>query len=127
MSKQRFAIAASSMFLLAGVMTFTAPANKDSVRLTGYVTDTWCGVNRDTKAPSVECTKECVQDKGAQYAFYDTAANKVYILNPQSLAAKYAGQPVTVSGTIDATSQKFATMRGESEGLTLTATSISPK
>ena len=92
----------------------------------GYVTDTWCGVNRDTKAPTSECTRECVASKGAKYAFYNLADGKVYVLNPQTEAAKYAGQRVTVTGVAGSQAIAVKTMRGASEAKTLEASAISP-
>jgi hypothetical protein len=113
------------LFLLASGVTLLARASHEDIRLDGYVTDTWCGVNRDTKAPTAECTKSCVKTQSAKYAFYNFADQKVYILNPQSLAEKYAGDKVTIWGTIDRATQAFATMRGPGEGQTITAHSIS--
>ncbi|MGH9731198.1 MAG: hypothetical protein ACRD4A_05805 [Candidatus Acidiferrales bacterium] len=93
---------------------------------TGYVTDTYCGFNRVSKAPTKSCTLECVKSKHAKYAFYNFADKKVYILNPQSEAAKYAGQTVTVKGTVDG-HEEFATGKGSSAGAIITASSITPE
>lgn len=114
-----------ALVTLAGIWTLVAHAKGTGDSWKGYVTDTWCGVNRDTKAPSVECTNLCVKTKGAKFAFYNLADKKVYILNPQSLAGEYAGQLVTVTGTVGTEVQKFDTMRGVSEGQTMMASSIS--
>jgi hypothetical protein len=94
---------------------------------TGYVTDTWCGVNRDTKAPDAQCTNDCVHNKGAKYAFYNLADGRVYVLNPQKKAAPYAGMRVVLKGVVDHTSVAMKTMRGDRKGETITAVEISPE
>src|ERR1700753_2137472 len=90
-------LTASALFLSAAALLGSSAGK--TVTWNGYVTDTWCGVNRDTKAPTVECTNECVQSNRAKYAFYNFADGKVYLLNPQAEAAKYAGKQVVGSGT----------------------------
>ena len=92
----------------------------------GYVTDTYCGFNRVNKAPTAKCTLECVKNEHAKYAFFNFADKKVYILNPQSVAAKYAGKTVEVKGTV-AGSEKFATGNGPGSGAIITASSITPE
>lgn len=89
----------------------------------GYVTDTWCGLNRVSKPPSLECTVRCVKNRHAKYAFFNFADKKVYVLNPQSLAAKYAGQTVVVRGMV-AGQERFETMMGSQTGGIITASSI---
>ena len=72
---------------------------------TGVVTDTMCageghkGMNMGSDA---KCVTECVKGMGAKYALYDAAAKKVYVLSDQKGPEKFAGQKVTVSGTLDA-------------------------
>lgn len=78
--------------LFAGAFNFAMAAMANALVLKGYVTDTWCRVNRTQKAPSAECTRECVKGRHAQYALYNFEDKKVYVLNPQSTAAKYAGE-----------------------------------
>ena len=92
----------------------------------GYVTDTWCGVDRDRKPPTAECTHECVEAGRGRYALYNFEDGKVYVLNPQDQAAKYAGQRVAISGTVDDTIVHMKTQRGDREGKTITAAAISP-
>jgi hypothetical protein len=47
-----------------------------------------------------ECAIACVKS-GGKYALYDTAAKRAYQLDNQKKAAGYAGQKVTVTGTLD--------------------------
>jgi hypothetical protein len=119
------ALAAAAILLFAGSLILFA-ANRPEQTWQGYVTDTYCGFNRVSKAPTKSCTLECVKSKHAKYAFYNFADKKVYILNPQSEAAKYAGQTVTVMGTVGG-HEEFATGKGSSAGAIITASSITPE
>lgn len=128
MNRRLFGI--SALLLAGGLLGvegfhYRAAASGPTVTWQGYITDTWCGVNRDTKAPTVECTQECIRDKNAQYAFYNLSDQKVYVLKPQKDIVKYAGELVNITGTVgDAV--RFATMRGPREGNILTPVSVSP-
>jgi hypothetical protein len=64
---------------------------------TGVVTDTIGGA-ADTEAARVT---ENVKEHGALYAFMESKTKKIYVLNPQNVAAPYAGREVTVKGTVD--------------------------
>lgn len=113
---------AATLSILAASAILLAAPNAPTHTWKGYVTDTYCGYNRVNKAPTAECTLKCVKDQHAQYAFFNFTDKKVYILNPQSEAAKYAGQTVEVKGTV-AGSEKFATGNGPSSGAVITASS----
>lgn len=122
----RLSFAAALLFLFAGSLSFLAPGNNPTVTWNGYVTDTYCGFNRANKPPTASCTSKCVKDKGAKYAFFNLEDKRVYILNPQAEAAKYAGQAVTVTGTLGGI-EKFTTGKGPSSGTVITASSITPE
>lgn len=122
----RLPFTAALLFLFAGSLSFLAPANNPTVTWSGYVTDTYCGFNRVNKPPTASCTQQCVKNKHAKYAFFNLADKKVYILNPQAEAAKYAGQMVTVTGTLRGV-ENFATSNGASSGAILAASSITPE
>jgi ATP/ADP translocase len=122
MSKRILAVTA--VLLFAGALNFLAAANTKTETWKGYVTDTWCGLHRETEAPTVACTNLCLQNKGAKYALFDVVHNKLYILNPQTEAAKYAAKMVTVTGTIG-DSAKLVTAQGTIPGSTIIASSIS--
>lgn len=124
MVKRLLGIAA--ILLFAGSLSSFLWATGPTQTWKGYVTDTYCGFNRVNKAPTASCTLECVKKEHAKYAFYNFADKKVYILNPQSEAAKYAGQTVTVEGTVGG-QEKFATRNGSSAGAIITALSITPE
>ena len=99
MISKRFS-AACAVILFAGALSFLAAANSKTETWKGYVTDTWCGLHRETEAPTVACTNLCLSNKGAKYALYDVVNNKLYVLNPQEQAAKYAAKLVIVTGTL---------------------------
>jgi hypothetical protein len=115
--------AVTVVLLLAGSMSLLAAPSAATHTWKGYVTDTYCGFNRVNKAPTAKCTLECVKNEHAKYAFFNFADKKVYILNPQSEAAKYAGQTVEVKGIV-AGREKFVTGNGPSSGAIITASSI---
>jgi hypothetical protein len=64
---------------------------------TGVVTDSGCGA-KGAKADHASCAHDCVKNKGAKYALYTAADEKVWILSNQEEAAKLAGKTVTVKG-----------------------------
>jgi hypothetical protein len=51
-----------------------------------------------------ECTISCVK-KGGSYALYDSGAKQAYKLDNQKKAAAFAGQKVTVTGSLDSGSE----------------------
>jgi hypothetical protein len=52
-----------------------------------------------------ECAERCVKELGGKYTLFDPAASTVYQLDSQDKAAGFAGQKVTVKGTLDAASR----------------------
>jgi hypothetical protein len=79
--------------------------------LTGQVSDTMCGAKHMMPGKSAaDCTRECVKG-GSDYAL--VVAEKVYTLKgDKSELDKYAGEKVTVKGTVS--------------GDTVTAQSVAP-
>lgn len=122
----KLSFAASLLFLFAGSLSFVGAPRNSTIVWNGYVTDTYCGFNRVNQPPTASCTQDCVKNKGAKYAFFNFADKKVYVLNPQSEAAKYAGETVTVKGTLSGL-EKFATGKGQGSGAIITASSITPE
>ena len=115
---------ACAVILLAGALSFLTAANSKTQTWKGYVTDTWCGLHRETEAPTVSCTNLCLSNKGAKYALFDVVNNKLYVLNPQEQAAKYAAKMVIVTGTLGDSAQ-MVTAQGTIPGSTIIASSIS--
>src|SRR5262245_41679973 len=67
------------------------------VKLTGYITDQWCGAsnaNAEGKACALECAK-----KGAPLVLY--SEGKLYKLSDQKAALQNVGVEVTVSGSLE--------------------------
>lgn len=122
---RRFVIAFAAA-LVAAAFSLSAMAGGGTQTLKGYVTDTYCGFNRVNRPPTRECTLKCIRDDHAKYALFNFADKKVYILNPQDEAAKYAGQTVVVEGTVGG-NEAFTTMKGSGSGAVITASSIKPE
>ena len=80
---------------------------------TGIITDSMCadGDHSHMRMGSndAECTVACVLSHGAQYVLY--YGKQAYVLSDQQTPEKFAGQKVTVRGTLDA---KTKTIRVES-------------
>lgn len=113
---------ACAVVLFSGALFLTA-GNSKTQTWKGYVTDTWCGLHRETEKPTVACTNLCLTNKGAKYALFDVVNNKLYVLNPQEQAAKYSARLVTVTGTL-AGSTQMVTSQGTMPGSVILATSI---
>ena len=122
MSKRLWVVLA--ILLSAGTLNFLSAATGKTETWKGYVTDTWCGLDRANKPPTVACTKLCLGNRGAKYALFDVVHKKLYVLNPQDEAAKYAAQMVTVTGTLTDGTQ-MVTSQGSISGSTILASSIS--
>jgi Ni/Fe-hydrogenase subunit HybB-like protein len=71
---------------------------------TGAITDDMCAradYSGMRMGPTdAECTIACVMVHGASYVLYD--GKEVYTLSDQQTPEKFAGQKVTVTGTLDA-------------------------
>ena len=93
--------------LLAGVALGAAPAKQT---FTGVITDHMCaetGHAAMRMGPTdAECTIACVDAHGAQYVLL--AGKTIYGLSDQQLPARFAGQKVRVTGTLDAKTKTIA-------------------
>ena|ERR1035437_5657503 len=66
----------------------------------GFVTDTHCGTNCQRTShmtPDRACVRRCVKS-GSKYGLW--FKDHVYLLEPQSEAAKFAAEGVRVTGTL---------------------------
>lgn len=88
------------MKTLVGMILGAGLAMAASQTVTGVVTDTMCGANHKAMntTPDSRCIRACVKH-GAKYALLTN--NKVYVFADQQAPAKYAGEKVTVTGTLD--------------------------
>jgi hypothetical protein len=93
-----YSIAAVLFIAAAHIFATHVSAREKDQTWTGFVTDTHCGSNSQiTKntASNLRCIQLCVQ-KGSKYGLW--FGNKVYALDPQSEAAKFAAKNVKVIG-----------------------------
>ena len=90
--------------ILTLLIVFTLPAAQAKRQFTGTITDSMCPEGDHTRmrmgATDGECTIACVDAHGALYVLYDGKAT--YTLSDQKTPEKFAGQKVTVTGTLDA-------------------------
>jgi hypothetical protein len=89
MKKTIVLIIAAASVLAAADTTFT-----------GTITDSMCGKDHSSMkmGTDAKCTIACVK-AGAKYALYD--GKKPYTLSDQTAPEKFAGQRVTVTGSVD--------------------------
>ncbi len=79
----------------------------DTASWTGFVTDSHCG-ERGAKADHASCAVKCVKEKGAKWALWDPSTKQLYELTNAADAEKFAGQDVTVKGTLDPDKKSIA-------------------
>jgi hypothetical protein len=100
----------SIVFGIVAVMLVAAPGKQT---FTGVVTDSMCSLGDHSRMgmgpTDAECTTACVREHGAEYVLYD--GKNVYTLSDQVTPEKFAGQKVTVTGSLDA---KTKTIKVES-------------
>ena len=100
----------SAAVLLAIASLSAAPASKT---FTGTITDDMCALAGHASMrmgpTDADCTRACVNIHGASYVLLD--GKTVYVLSDQKMPDRFAGQKVTVVGTLDA---KTKTIRVES-------------
>jgi hypothetical protein len=99
------------IFTLLAIAALAAAQGKQT--FTGAITDDMCARANHSgmrMGPTdAECTIACVMVHGAAYVLYD--GKQVYTLSDQKTPEKFAGQKVTVRGTLDA---KTKTIRVDS-------------
>jgi hypothetical protein len=87
--------------LLAAAALSAAPAPQT---FAGVISDDQCGSaghGAMRMGPTdAECTAACIAAHGAAYVLFD--GKQVYALSDQRTPAQFAGQKVTVTGTLDA-------------------------
>jgi hypothetical protein len=96
--------------LLALAAVSPAPA---AATFTGTITDDMCALAGHASMrmgpTDADCTRACVSLHGASYVLLD--GKNVYVLSDQKMPDRFAGQKVSVVGTLD---QKTKTIRVES-------------
>jgi hypothetical protein len=90
---------------LLAVAALSAQQGKQT--FTGTITDDECDRadhSRMRMGPTdAECARACIRAHGASYVLYD--GKDAYTLSDQEAPEKFAGQRVTVVGTLDATTK----------------------
>jgi len=84
-----------------------AAQTPSSITAAGYLTDTMCGAKGAT-SKHIDCPKRQFASGKAQYAIYDEASRRLYILDTSNAAARlqiesFLGQRVRITGTISST------------------------
>ncbi|MDP9112309.1 MAG: hypothetical protein M3O20_01355 [Acidobacteriota bacterium] len=91
-------------FLLGLVATVLIAVAASQQSFTGVITDSMCArgdhSHMQMGANDGECTIACVQIHDASYVLFD--GKEVYTLSDQKTPEKFAGQKVTVKGTLNA-------------------------
>jgi hypothetical protein len=91
------------------VLAFAVPSTAQGKQtFTGIVTDSMCAdaVHRMRMGSNdAECAMACVAAHDADYVLYD--GKLAYVLSDVPTAEKFAGQKVTVTGTLDAKTRKI--------------------
>ena len=100
--------------LIVSLLAVTAlSAAQAKQTFTGLVTDSMCARGDHSQMrmgpTDAECTRACVSAHGAAYVLYD--GKDVYTLSDQKAPEKFAGQKVSVTGTLNA---KTKTIRVDS-------------
>lgn len=99
----RIAVVIASLICAAALLT------PQSRSFTGEIMDSQCASMHshakmmqgfDLKTTK-ECTQKCVKELGGKYMLFDPAAKTAYVLDDQAKAAAFAGQKVSVKGTLD--------------------------
>lgn len=89
------------LILLVVAVLAAAPGQQT---FTGVITDSMCATadhSRMQMGPTnAECTVACIKEHDATYILYDGKA--AYSLSDQRTPEKFAGQKVTIKGTLDA-------------------------
>jgi hypothetical protein len=87
---------------LLAIAALSAQSGKQT--FTGTITDSMCAnANHSSMRmgpTDAECTIACVREHDAMYVLFD--GKEVYTLSDQQTPEKFAGQKVTVMGTLDA-------------------------
>ena len=86
-----------SIFVISASLLMAAAEKKT---ITGLITDEMCGNDHKMMnvKPDSKCVTECLK-MGSKYVL--VSGSNVYVLSDQKTPEKFAGQKVTVTGTVD--------------------------
>ena len=100
---RRIAAVLTVVALLAGavaVAAFAEEPKKAETTITGYITDSMCKGD-GAKPGHRDCALKCAKEKKGKLGVWDADAAKFYALDDQKKAMEFAGEIVTVTGTLD--------------------------
>jgi len=93
--------------LLVMAATLALSGQDKASKFTGFITDSMCAYSSHSRMKmgptDAACTIACHQAHDADYVLLD--GQQVYALSDQKTPEKFAGQKVTVTGTLDAKSK----------------------
>ena len=96
--------------LAVGALSVVMSAAQGKRTFTGKITDDECPTSNHEAMQmgptDAECTIACVEAHGAQYLLYD--GEHAYGLSDQKTPKQFAGQKVTVTGTLDSKTSTIA-------------------
>lgn len=75
----------------------------------GWISDEHCGA-KGAKAGHADCAKKCIKDGSGKLVFVNGADQKVFAIDNQELALANLEHEVTVTGTVDGSSIKVASI-----------------
>jgi type 1 fimbria pilin len=101
---------AASLLAVAALSMAALSAAQGKQTFTGKITDDECPLSSHEAMQmgptDAECTVACVEAHGAQYVLYD--GEHAYGLSDQKASKQFAGQRVTVTGTLDTKTSTIA-------------------
>ena len=90
--------------VLSLLIVATLAAAQGKQKFTGIITDGMCPAGDHSRmkmgSTNAECTIACVDAHGALFVLYD--GKELFTLSDQRTPEKFAGQKVTVTGTLNA-------------------------
>jgi hypothetical protein len=90
--------------LVSLLVVASLSAGQSTQTFTGIITDSECSTANHSQmrmgSNDAECVRACVSAHGASFVLY--SGKEVYALSDQQTPDKFAGQKVTVTGTLDA-------------------------
>ena len=90
--------------LVSLLVVASLSAGQSTQTFTGVITDSECSTGDHSRmrmgSTDAECARACVSAHGASFVLYSD--KEVYALSDQQTPDKFAGQKVTVTGTLDA-------------------------
>ena len=95
--KKALSVVAILALALAVSLPAVAEESEKEVKLTGWITDQWCGA-KNANAAGADCARACAEKGSALVLFSD---GKLYGLSDQTLAKEHIGHKVLVKGTIE--------------------------